>query len=65
MIWVSLFDGMSCGRLQTVPEHMIDKMIASGVSNTQLYKMLGNGWTIYVIVHLFILMYIQRMLRHA
>ena len=25
----------------------------SGVSNTQRYKMLGNGWTIDVIAHIF------------
>lgn len=42
-----------CGRLQTVPEHIIDKMLQSGVSNTQLYKMFGNGWTIEVIAHIF------------
>lgn len=31
-----------CARLQTVPEHHIDAMLASGVSDTQLYKMLGG-----------------------
>lgn len=41
-----------CGRAQTVPEHQIDIMLASGVSNTQLYKMLGNGWTIEVLAHI-------------
>lgn len=34
-------------RLQTVPEEY-----TSGVSNTQRYKMLGNGWTIDVIAHI-------------
>ena len=38
-----------CFRLQTVPEHYIDKILACGVSNTQLYKIAGNGWTDEVI----------------
>ena len=36
-----------CERLQTVPEGYTE-----GVSNTQRYKMLGNGWTVDVIVEL-------------
>ena len=40
-----------CFRLQTVPEKLIDKILASGVSNTQLYKIAGNGWTDEVIAH--------------
>lgn len=36
-----------CKRLQTVPE-----WYEFPVSNTQAYKMLGNGWTVDVIVHL-------------
>jgi DNA (cytosine-5)-methyltransferase 3A len=38
-----------CGRLQTVPEHILDMMLSSGVSDTQLYRQFGNGWTIEVI----------------
>jgi site-specific DNA-cytosine methylase len=37
-----------CERLQTVPVGY-----TSGVSNTQRYKMLGNGWTVEVIKHIF------------
>jgi DNA (cytosine-5)-methyltransferase 3A len=37
-----------CELLQTVP---ID--YTEGVSNTQRYKMLGNGWTVDVIAHIF------------
>ena len=37
-----------CMRLQTVPEWYD----FSCVSNAQAYKMLGNGWTVEVIVHL-------------
>lgn len=36
-----------CKRLQTVPE-----WYEFPVSNTQAYKMLGNGWSVDVIVHL-------------
>jgi len=42
-----------CGRLQTVPEEIIDIMLSCGISNSQLYKMLGNGFTISVISHIF------------
>jgi len=42
-----------CFRLQTVPEHHIDTLLSAGISNTQLYKMCGNGWTHDVIVHIF------------
>lgn len=42
-----------CMRLQTVPEHHIDTLLDAGISNTQLYKMTGNGWTHKVIVHIF------------
>jgi site-specific DNA-cytosine methylase len=37
-----------CERLQTVPEGYTNH-----VSNTQRYKMLGNGWTVDVIAHIF------------
>lgn len=42
-----------CFRLQTVPEHYIDKILSCGVSNSQLYKIAGNGWTDEVIAHIF------------
>ena len=38
---------IECERLQTVPEGYTDH-----VSNTQRYKMLGNGWTVDVICHI-------------
>jgi len=38
---------LECERLQTVPEGYTDY-----VSNTQRYKMLGNGWTVDVITHI-------------
>lgn len=39
---------IECERLQTVPDNYTNH-----VSNTQRYKMLGNGWTIDVIAHIF------------
>lgn len=42
-----------CFRLQTMPEHLIDKALSCGVSNSQLYKIAGNGWTDEVIAHIF------------
>jgi len=39
---------LECERLQTVPDDYTNH-----VSNTQRYKMLGNGWTIEVIKHIF------------
>jgi site-specific DNA-cytosine methylase len=39
---------IECERLQTVPDNYTNH-----VSNTQRYKMLGNGWTVDVICHIF------------
>jgi len=39
---------IECERLQTVPDNY-----TAAVSNTQRYKMLGNGWTVDVIAHIF------------
>ena len=52
----NIFDGdivrpltpIECERLQTVDDGYTDH-----VSNTQRYKMLGNGWTVEVISHIF------------
>ena len=41
-----------CGRLQTVPEEKLEILINSEISDTQLYKMFGNGWTIDVIAYI-------------
>lgn len=38
---------LECERLQTIPDNYTE-----GVSNTQRYKMLGNGWTVDVIAHI-------------
>ena len=39
---------LECERLQTVPHGYTDK----GISDTQRYKMLGNGWTVDVVSHI-------------
>lgn len=38
---------VECERLQTLPDNYTE-----GVSKTQRYKMLGNGWTAEVIIHI-------------
>lgn len=38
---------LECERLQTLPDNYTE-----GVSNSQRYKMLGNGWTVDVIAHI-------------
>ena len=39
---------VECERLQTLPDGWTE-----GVSNTQRYKQIGNGWTVDVIAHIF------------
>jgi len=39
---------LECERLQTVPDNY-----TSCVSNTQRYRMIGNGWTVDVVAHIF------------
>jgi site-specific DNA-cytosine methylase len=43
-----LFTPLECERLQTVQDNY-----SSIVSNTQRFNMLGNGWTVDVITHIF------------
>ena len=42
------FHPVECERLQTLPDNYTE-----GVSNTQRYKSIGNGWTVDVIAHIF------------
>lgn len=44
-----------CERLQTVPDQY-----TGVVSDTQRYRMLGNGWTVDVIAHIFSFMALQK-----
>jgi site-specific DNA-cytosine methylase len=45
--FIRKFDPIEVERLQTLPDNY-----TAGVSNTQRYKMLGNGWTVDVIAHI-------------
>lgn len=45
---IRLFTARECERLQTVPDDY-----TAGVSKTQRYKMLGNGWTIDILSTIF------------
>lgn len=44
---------VECERLQTLPDNYTE-----GVSNTQRYKCIGNGWTVEVIAHILRFLYI-------
>lgn len=46
--WFRMFTPIECERLQTLPDGFTE-----GVSDSQRYKMLGNGWTADVISHIF------------
>ena len=46
MTWRKLTP-IECERLQTLPDNYTE-----GVSKTQRYKMIGNGWTVDVIAHI-------------
>ncbi len=41
---------LECERLQTLPDNYT---AVDGISNTQRYKMIGDGWTIDVVAHIF------------
>lgn len=41
------FDPIECERLQTLPDNY-----THGISNTQRYRSIGNGWTVDVITHI-------------
>lgn len=46
--WVRKLTPIECERLQTLPDNY-----TAGVSNSQRYKMLGNGWTVDAICEFF------------
>lgn len=45
--FVRKFHPIECERLQTLPDNYTE-----GVSNTQRYKQIGNGWTVDVVAHI-------------
>jgi site-specific DNA-cytosine methylase len=46
--WFRMLTPVECERLQTLPDNY-----TIGVSNSQRYKMLGNGWTVDAVVEFF------------
>lgn len=40
-----------CCRLMSMPERHIDTLLSTGISNTQLYKMIANGWELNAVIH--------------
>jgi len=46
-LWYRKLTPIECERLQTVPDDYTNH-----VSNSQRYKMLGNGWTVDIITHM-------------
>lgn len=48
---------LECERLQTLPDNYTE-----GISNTQRYKCIGNGWTVDVIAHIFSFIELERYL---
>lgn len=49
-----------CFRLQDVDDADIDKLLNSGISNSQLYKMAGNSITIAPLYHIFRKLFIEK-----
>ena len=47
-------------RLMDVDDKDIDKLLNSGISNTQLYKMAGNSITIAPLYHIFRKLFIEK-----
>lgn len=47
-------------RLMDVDDSDIDKLIAAGISNTQLYKMAGNSIVVNVLYHIFRKMFVNK-----
>ena len=41
-----------CGKLQTFTDAELDVLLNAGISDSQLYKMFGNGWTVDAIAHI-------------
>jgi len=54
------YSTIECERLQTLSDGYTE-----GVSNSQRYKMLGNGWTVDVIAHLFLCLLTELKLQNA
>ena len=47
-------------RLMDMDDSDIDKLMAAGISNTQLYKMAGNSIVVNVLYHIFRKMFVNK-----
>lgn len=51
--WIRKLTPRECFRLMDVPEHLIDRLLSAGISNSQLYKLAGNSIVVAVLYHIF------------
>lgn len=57
--WIRKLTPRECFRLMDVPEHLIDRLLSAGISNSQLYKLAGNSIVVAVLYHIFRKMFIE------
>ncbi len=57
--WIRKLTPRECFRLMDVPEHNIDRIITSGISNSQLYKLAGNSIVVACLKQIFYKMFIN------
>lgn len=57
--WIRKLTPRECFRLMDVPEHYIDSLINSGISNSQLYKLAGNSIVVACLFHIFRKMFVD------
>lgn len=51
--WIRKLTPRECFRLMDVPEHYIDRLLSTGISNSQLYKLAGNSIVVACLFHIF------------
>ena len=47
------FSVRECARLQSMPEDKINLLLSIGISKSQMFKMIANGWNLEVVKHIF------------
>lgn len=57
--WIRKLTPRECFRLMDVPEHYIDRLLNSGISNSQLYKLAGNSIVVACLYHIFRKMFVE------
>lgn len=57
--WIRKLTPRECFRLMDVPENLIDIMLRTGISNSQLYKLAGNSIVVACLYHIFRKMFID------